>query len=90
MKTFLLMLIGLGICCVLHANEAPAHSMPMMSDAELEAVTDHDHSKDDPEEHSPHAHVDRESLLNNIRLKPDQLPVTTPQPILPSFSTNKP
>jgi hypothetical protein len=44
----LLPLLWLGFSGVLHANEVqPSHPMATMSDTELEAVTDHDQSKDD-------------------------------------------
>lgn len=86
----LIPLLWLGFSGVLYANEAPpSRPMATMSDTELEAVTDHDDSKDDAEEHSPHTHGDQESLLNTVRLKTDQQIVTTPQPIMPSVSPNK-
>lgn len=70
--------------------------MSTMSDTELEAVTDHDHSKEVSEENSPHTHGDQESLLNTVRLKTDQQVVTMPQsigspsqPITSSVNPNK-
>lgn len=77
-------LLCLGFSGVLYANEVPpSHPMATMSDAELEAVSDHDQSKEDAEEKSPHTHGDQESLLNTVRLKTDQQAVTISQSIAP-------
>jgi hypothetical protein len=70
----------LGLSGVLYAHELPPkHPKTTMSDTELEAVSDHDHNKDEV----PHANGDQESLLNNVRLKTDQRSIAITRTIAP-------
>jgi hypothetical protein len=81
MKIHLLIsLLCFGFSGALYAHELPPnHPKETMSDTELEAVTDHDHNK----EEVPHAHGDQESLLNNVRLNTDQRSVAITRTIAP-------
>ncbi len=84
-------LLWLGFSGVLHANEVPSsHPMATMSDAELEAVSDHDQSKEDAEEKSPHTHGDQESLVKNILLNSESKILIPIQSVIPKNSANKP
>jgi hypothetical protein len=64
--------------------------MATMSDAELEAVTDYDQSKEDAEENSPHTHGDHESLVKNISLSSESKVLIPIQLFTPKYSVNKP
>ena len=84
-------LLCLGFSGVLYANEVPpSHPMATMSDAELEAVSDHDQSKEDAEEKSPHTHGDQESLVKNILLNSESKILIPIQSVIPKNSANKP
>lgn len=93
MNMRLLIPLWLGFSGVLHANDVlQSHPMSTMSDTELEAVTDHDHGKEDVDANSPHTHGDQQTLLSTVQLKTDQQAVTTSQSIAPppqSISSRK-
>ena len=87
----LIPLLWLGFSGVLHANEVPpSHPMDTMSDAELEAVSDHDQSKEDAEENSPHTHGDHKSLVKNILLNSESKILNPIQSVTPKYPVNKP
>ncbi len=64
-------------------NEAEKSHLSAMSEDDLEVVTDHGHTEGTPDEKSPHAHGDEESILKNNTLYIERNLLTTPQPVIP-------
>jgi len=83
-------MILFGLSGALYANEAPQKPMSTMSDDELGAVSDHDDSKENAEEHSAHEHEDQNSLIKSMLLKTESNIQTQVQPIIPQNISNRP